>query len=378
MPFVSSKSLSEKEYDTSVASSDDLENGRRNYENGRGNENSGLDTLKSSSPSKSKSTFRRRCSCIIFSSILVIGAAVGISLILTNNPNPFDYFIPVDPPGAKEATRWDATEGLFLTIDIATDDVWAPIAEQNILVWNQSEAVVLKANRVPHDPACSPSRGRLKVCNDDYGETPWHGINIILQDQVSNTTIHSISKLNDRYNTNAASRRYIVCHENGHGLGLPHTDEDHFNRDRGDCMDYTVRYENNDVPGVFNLNLLEELYGTPTRPRQEPVAEQQQQSDGSAANDPVSTNSGGNNGDLWDVFAENSSKEKEKENQNEDEEEEEEEDDRRLLRRLEDLDEKDVAEFQRDCSERCKDEYCVYSYKHRYLVKINQFLAPHA
>jgi hypothetical protein len=52
----------------------------------------------------------------------------------------------------------------------------------------------------------------------------------------------------------------------GHGFGLPHTDEDHFNRDRGDCMDYTNRPGQNLVPGEFNLSLLEQLYGTPSNP----------------------------------------------------------------------------------------------------------------
>ena len=49
-------------------------------------------------------------------------------------------------------------------------------------------------------------------------------------------------------------------------FGLPHTDEDHFNRDRGDCMDYTTRTWNNLLPGSYNLELLERLYGTPGNP----------------------------------------------------------------------------------------------------------------
>jgi hypothetical protein len=302
---------------------------------------------------------------------MVVGASIGVSLIMTNDPNPLNYFIPVDPPGASEATRWDATRGLFLTVEIATDDLWVPFVEQSVLDWNQSQGVILNSIRVPHDPTCSPSSGRLKVCNDDYGETPWHGINIILLDQLSNTTIHSVSKLNDRHNTDAARRTYIACHENGHGLGLPHTDEDHFNRDRGDCMDYTIRPQNNGVPGDFNLNLLEELYGTPDRPLESVTGTLGGGTVGSVAG---STGGSGNSGwpEIPDFTGNNIEQEYE--------EEDDDDDDRRhamLRRRLDDdLDEADVEAFENKVSLECKQEYCVYKYRHRYLVKINQFLAP--
>jgi len=199
----SKSSKSDIEFDT--ASTPDVEEGK------------GSNNSNKHAPQKQEPRFCTRCKCLIVSAFVLVGLAVGASLILTDSPNPLDYFIPVDPPGAKEATRWDATKGLYLRVEIATDDVWAPIAEQSILDWNESEAVVLTTVRVAHDPECSPVNGRLKVCNDDYGETPWHGINLAFVDKSTNLTIHSVSKLNDRYNTDAASRAYIACHENGHG-----------------------------------------------------------------------------------------------------------------------------------------------------------------
>lgn len=51
----------------------------------------------------------------------------------------------------------------------------------------------------------------------------------------------------------------------GHGFGLPHTDELYWNVDRGDCMDYTIRPERNLSPGLYNYQLLEQLYGTVER-----------------------------------------------------------------------------------------------------------------
>lgn len=77
----------------------------------------------------------------------------------------------------------------------------------------------------------------------------------------------------------------------GHAFGLPHTDENYYNFDRGDCLDYTNRPRNNLEPGTnasvvrvlimwyewhshkllnystillgeFNFNLLYSLYGS--------------------------------------------------------------------------------------------------------------------
>lgn len=56
----------------------------------------------------------------------------------------------------------------------------------------------------------------------------------------------------------------IILPPPGHACGLPHTDGDYFNEDskEGDCLDYTIKPENNKKPGTFNFQLLEQLYGT--------------------------------------------------------------------------------------------------------------------
>lgn len=48
----------------------------------------------------------------------------------------------------------------------------------------------------------------------------------------------------------------------GHGFGLPHTDENFFNKDLLNCMDYTNNPENNMQPSYANFKFLAELYGT--------------------------------------------------------------------------------------------------------------------
>jgi len=165
-------------------------------------------------------TFCSRIKCIAFFIFIGIGVIVGLSLILTGRANPVSYFVPVDPPGKSEANRWDATAGLTLMVENACTDDWNPFFEASIKAWNETDALNLKTSRVSVDPQCSPRNGRLKVCNSDYGDTPWHGINIILIDKFEGTIVHSTSQLNDRFMDDDADRTYLMCHENGHGTSL--------------------------------------------------------------------------------------------------------------------------------------------------------------
>lgn len=53
----------------------------------------------------------------------------------------------------------------------------------------------------------------------------------------------------------------LVCsHEVGHGFGLPHTDEDPYNQNQGNCLDYTKEPAENMYPGGVNLSKLKNMY----------------------------------------------------------------------------------------------------------------------
>lgn len=88
-------------------------------------------------------------------------------------------------------------------------------------------------------------------------------------------------------------------------------------------MDYTDSPRNNLVPGSFNLNLLVDLYGTPTQPRVETTEAPPATS---AADFGSNSGNGDNNRPPVDVF------------EKEEDEEEEEDDDRRGRRFLRDGD----------------------------------------
>merc|ERR1711976_351170 len=54
---------------------------------------------------------------------------------------------------------------------------------------------------------------------------------------------------------------YVVCHELGHGLGLPHLDTNHNNFSLGTCLDYTTAYRKNMRPDETDFLNLEKVYG---------------------------------------------------------------------------------------------------------------------
>lgn len=45
-----------------------------------------------------------------------------------------------------------------------------------------------------------------------------------------------------------------------HGFGLPHTDENPYNKNLGNCLDYTDDPQENLLPGEINFDKLQEMY----------------------------------------------------------------------------------------------------------------------
>jgi hypothetical protein len=152
---------------------------------------------------------------------------------------------------------------------------------------------------------------------------------------------------------------------------LPHTDEDHFNRDRGDCLDYTNKVENNLVPGDYNLNLLKTLYGTPDSPllpieALESVDEQGLPPPRVNGEDQSLPRNNGN-----DPQEEEEEKEKEKEKEG----------DRRLLRGLVGTPQSVATQVPQICLDRarsaealCDSDHCITDVGYGYTVHINKLL----
>lgn len=97
----------------------------------------------------------------------------------------------------------------------------------------------------------------------DYGDTRWRGLNEVLLNYRQNVIVSSSARLNQFYLDfeSDAQKLYTSCHELGHGFGLPHWDEDFFNQDLGNCMDYTQRPDLSSEPDASNFLYLAQLYG---------------------------------------------------------------------------------------------------------------------
>ena len=117
---------------------------------------------------------------------------------------------------------------------------------------------------------CTPTVGRVEVCNNRYGFNGWLGV---AQIWISGSHItQGAVKLNDSYFNTAKYntpgwRHLVMCQEIGHTFGLDHQDEIFGNTNRGTCMDYTddpdgsIKNQlSNEYPNSHDYEELETIY----------------------------------------------------------------------------------------------------------------------
>jgi hypothetical protein len=122
--------------------------------------------------------------------------------------------------GDNTTYLWDDTfvdGGLTLTLQNALDDTWQTEFDMAVADWQASEALQLTAERVAVDYNCGRVDGVMVVCNANFGETGWVGINE--NSILGNVIVSSVAKMNEYYLRNADfdHRRFTMCHEIGHG-----------------------------------------------------------------------------------------------------------------------------------------------------------------
>jgi hypothetical protein len=155
--------------------------------------------------------------------------------------------------------------GLTLELLNALDDNWQTYFAQAISDWDSGtpDALTLSTSRVTAESACSSVDGKMKVCNGDYGDTGWRGINELMLTS-NDKIVSSVAKMNEYYlksSTSSLDKQYTMCHEVGHGFGLPHTDENFMNVPEGNCLDYSNNVAPNQKPGQINYDKLAAVYG---------------------------------------------------------------------------------------------------------------------
>eukprot|EP00538_Stauroneis_constricta_P006504 CAMPEP_0119570514 /NCGR_PEP_ID=MMETSP1352-20130426/43646_1 /TAXON_ID=265584 /ORGANISM="Stauroneis constricta, Strain CCMP1120" /LENGTH=739 /DNA_ID=CAMNT_0007620183 /DNA_START=998 /DNA_END=3217 /DNA_ORIENTATION=+ len=182
------------------------------------------------------------------------------------NDDTIPSFNASDPTDQATYYRWaNEGEGLSMEVVSALDEDWQGIFEVALREWDNGspDSLTLTSSRIAYEYECEGEDGIIKVCNGNYGATKWRGLNEVLLDRRRNLILQSSAKLNEYYLSRATrdQKQYTMCHEIGHGFGLPHWDEDFDNRDLGNCMDYTSRPQDNKTPDESNFIFLVGLYG---------------------------------------------------------------------------------------------------------------------
>ena len=164
--------------------------------------------------------------------------------------------------------HWARTSNPFTlkAVDSVTAS-WDSYLNMTISDWSVSAVLdVVKENGSTSNTdrrRCSPTAGKIHVCNNTYGNNGWLGIASIWAngDHITQGT----TKLNDTYfNTTtyntSAWRNLVMCQEVGHTLGLDHQDENFTNGNLETCMDYTNNPATNQHPNAHDYAQLEAMY----------------------------------------------------------------------------------------------------------------------
>src|SRR5215207_9387689 len=163
--------------------------------------------------------------------------------------------------------HWARTANPFtLQLDDNVSDTWEPYLQTTSDDWSQSSVLDASTKIIggTSNPTCSPTTGRVEVCNAQYGTNGWLGLAQIWISRrhiVAGTT-----KVNDtyfnrtKYNTDA-SRNLVMCQEVGHTFGLDHQDENFTNANMNTCMDYSNDPSSNQHPNAHDYEELKIIYG---------------------------------------------------------------------------------------------------------------------
>lgn len=164
------------------------------------------------------SCMRSKCLFRILIAIILVGVVLGIltamGLLESSkffDSDPFGGDVDINDPST--AFRWPKThqQGLELTVLNALTEEWQGEFDRAVSEWEngQPDTLTLIVDRVTVDPACEAISGVLKVCNDDYGNTDWRGLNTVLLDLEGRWIYSSTAKMNDRFLSRAA-QRYVI------------------------------------------------------------------------------------------------------------------------------------------------------------------------
>lgn len=140
---------------------------------------------------------------------------------------------------------------------------WPALLRTAASQWSQSTeldlVVVQGATDSQTRRKCPMVAGKIRVCNQSYGNNGWLGLASI---NISGSHItQGYSKMNDSYSSTWQSdpneAPHVMCQEVGHDLGLGHTSEDGSSQQT--CMDYS-RDPRSTAPNSHDYAQLNTIY----------------------------------------------------------------------------------------------------------------------
>jgi hypothetical protein len=122
--------------------------------------------------------------------------------------------------------HWGRGAGEFtLRLDDNVSSAWDPYlqtasASSSYNDWTDSTVMNTTIAPSTNTKQCSPTSGRVEVCNANYGSTGWSGLASVWTS--GGHIVQGTAKLNDYYWWNAYKRQQVMCQEVGHTFGLGH------------------------------------------------------------------------------------------------------------------------------------------------------------
>lgn len=181
----------------------------------------------------------KRC-CVVALVVTVASAVLVLALLLrpldndttSSRPSLVDFdlqtFADQDVQVPSSWNTGGKNEGLELTVINALESHWHEFFYTALDQWDSGspDALTLNtivADEVPQPSNCTGIDGTMKLCNGDYGESHWRGVNKILRDD-NGFIISSAARMNDYYltgnrETDFPEMAYTMCHEMGTYVG---------------------------------------------------------------------------------------------------------------------------------------------------------------